>query len=36
MPNGRGRKPGALQKGSTLQAAAIEEISSDSASSFYT
>ncbi|MDQ0221006.1 DUF839 domain-containing protein [Peribacillus cavernae] len=36
IPNDRNQKPGALQKGGTLQAAAIEEMSTATASSFYT
>lgn len=36
IPNDRSQKPGALQKGGTLQAAAIEEMATASASNFYT
>ncbi len=36
LPNDRSQKAGSLQKGGTLQAAAMEEMSSDSASDFYT
>jgi len=36
IPNDRSQKPGALQKGGTLQAAAIEELPTTTASNFYT